>query len=127
MHLSGGYSGSSVQLDDGIVRKTSSYLCDCPDYAARQRFFAALSAAYPYMPPTKLLDGGILEMPYISGQEGTRGIDFYRFGQIVCQRHENVSLCSLNKLTYLPAYSLTTSGPSFPQRGNPGSQDDLPI
>jgi hypothetical protein len=88
MHLPGGYSGSNLQLQNGVVRKRSSYLRGRPDYPARQRFFQVLSAAFPHMPDTRLLDDGILEMAYIPGQEGTQGIDFRRFGQIVRQLHE---------------------------------------
>jgi aminoglycoside phosphotransferase len=40
------------------------------------------------MPHTQLLEDGTLEMNYIPGQEGTQGIDFSRFGQIVRQLHE---------------------------------------
>jgi len=88
VQLLGGYSGSNLELEDGIVRKVSSYLRDCPDYPARQRFFQALNAAFPYMPHTQPLDGGILEMTYIPGQEGIQGIDFHTFGRIVRQLHE---------------------------------------
>ena len=87
MQLSGGFSGSNVERLNGIVRKQSSYLKDCPDYPARRKFLATLSDAFPYMPRMRLFDDGIIEMDFITGHEGIQGIDFRRYGQIVRELH----------------------------------------
>jgi hypothetical protein len=83
----GGYSGSSVQRIDGIVRKQSTYLRRCPDYAERREFLNALSAAFPSIPNLRLFDEGLMEMDFIEGREGIEEIDFQQYGGLVRELH----------------------------------------